>query len=186
MLMPVSVPPLWAWSVKSWLIQQSLGATSIFGTRERTGRRQRSLESTAGGGSAASSMVIRESSAVDPFFSLLVALCAGLSWRITNLHSGCGGLGSWRTSTSLYGRRTGVGARAGCFGRWRVGSSFSRSSMQGFRQNTWPASTGTSVRITAAAWFPGLQMDEALAHGQSGTPNSAAGFQTAWRELVAM
>src|SRR5215471_12710400 len=88
MLMPVSVPLLWAWSVKSWLIQPSLGAISISDTRERIGRRQRSLGSTAGAGGAAFSMVIRESSAVNPFFSLLADLCAGRFWRITNLHAG--------------------------------------------------------------------------------------------------
>jgi glycosyltransferase involved in cell wall biosynthesis len=34
------------------------------------------------------------------------------------------------------------------FRRWRVGSSFSRSTMPGFRRNTWPASISTSGRIS--------------------------------------
>src|SRR5215831_15252776 len=95
MLMPVSVPPLWAWSVKSWLIQQSLGATSIFGTKERIGRRQHSHESIVGDGSVAFSMAIQGSFAAVPFLIPSVASCVGRFWRITNSHAGCDEPESW-------------------------------------------------------------------------------------------
>jgi glycosyltransferase involved in cell wall biosynthesis len=85
--------------------------------------------------------------------------------------------GNWRTSTSLSGFPTGIGATAAYSQRWQAGFSFKRYTLRGYRQNIWPASIGPSDEVRATKRLPVLHRRGALAQLRSGSSNSAAEVQ---------